>query len=349
MRQAYRELGLEVEAWMPRPSDHMRPANVAAIIEKIGSKRETGHLTVEPGAGSIEFVGKHSASRRKAASNVVQLRDSLVHRGYTVLNRMDSPFPTTQFDPQNMKPRYRALWDAARLEVENLSGGKSKQWKRLGMMNNRAATHVHFSFDGHKIALDGVDDRIVVAVETLKAVAPRLAKILCRKYKVVNTGHPGIWHFWCDPNRTTQFGDWCGTFEQKRDTFEKLTRFMKCVGGDKETGKWMLDLETPLLWNDEDNHGSGAWHFVRERPTLGTFEVRMLPSWPVEHLEAVLIDIDRFVRYIVSIAEEAVGMLSYAEMRESAYWEKVCTFPIGGVECIPLDYSFTEWCDDCYR
>ena len=127
---------------------------------------------------------------------------------------------------------------------------------------------------------------------------------------------------------------------------QKLTRLIKCVRDEKESGKeggeWVPDLDTQLEWSDMKDH-SNSWHIVRERPNFGTIEIRLLPSWPLETLEPAVKDVHDFVRFALDIAPKAVGITSYAEMRQSQFWRYLCSYKIGGERRLPLDYDKNKW------
>jgi len=143
---------------------------------------------------------------------------------------------------------------------------------------------------------------------------------------------------------------WFESDADMRTRFESLPRLVRRVDGDKETGRWEPDLENRLSWANPDDDGGGWWHFVRARPRLGTFEVRLLPSLPDKVLGPAIEALDDFVCYLVSIADRGIGFRSLDEFRNSTLWKReIVHRPVGaGGLCVPFSYDHSDWREDVF-
>lgn len=347
----WRTIGIEVERWASPRKRRYRPADLSELVPLFADleKEGRGRILREPGPGSIEFAGHFSHSVEEAAAHVRFLAEAVTGRfGLDIVSQVQSPFHQDPAGPSVAKSRYRALWDALSREVA-ACGGTPEDAALLNRMNRFAATHAHFQFEGHPITHDRVDERIVFVINVLNFVGPRIARIISKRYGQRNEGHLGIWHGWADPRRFTAYDMWFESFSDMRSRFESLPRLVRCTSGDKETGDWEADLTNRLSWANPDDDGSGWWHFVRARPRLGTFEVRLLPSLPDHVLEPAIRVLDDFVCFLVSVAHGGVGFRSLGEFRDSPLWREIALRPVGaGGLRIPSSYNEVGWREDVF-
>lgn len=348
--QDVREIGIEVERWAARKGKAHRPADISALMAELEMvDPNLGVIVREPGPGSIEFAGKHAGTVATAVANIKALHAYAAQLGIDITSSMHTPFPKEGQNPGVNKPRYLALWEALRRETL-ACGGTEADWAGLSQMNRFAATHGHFSFRGYEISPKIVDERIVAVINVLNLIGPRIARVISTRAHQRNEGHLGIWSRWANPLRFSAYDRWFVSFDQMRETFESLPRLIKCEDGDKEHGSWSVDLVNKLRWSDASDDGGGWWHFVRARPRLGTFEVRLLPSLPDEVLEMAIEALDDLVCYLVGIADDLVGFQSVEHFLRSTVWKRQIahrTIGIGGLP-IPIVYTETDWRADVF-
>ncbi len=345
-----REIGIEVERWASQRGRPYRPADVSALMDSLErADPKLGRIVREPGPGSIEFAGMHAASVREAVANIKALHQYAAKLGIDIASAMHTPFPAQGQNPGVRKPRYEALWEALRQETL-ACGGTEQDWAGLSRMNRYAATHAHFSFRGYKISHAVVDERIIAVMNVLNLIGPRIARIISTRAHQQNRGHLGIWNGWADPRRFSAYDRWFVSFADMRETFESLPRLIRCEGGDKEHGEWSVDRSRKLSWSDPDDDGGGWWHYVRARPRLGTFEVRILPSMPDDVLEFAIETLDDLVCYLIDVADELVGFESVSQFLDSKTWKRVLAHRPVGVGGMPLPIVYTEadWKSDVF-
>lgn len=345
-----RLLGGEVEGWVATGSPPKARDVPSLLAEMNGSvPAYLGTITVEPGMGSIEFAGGPGRNPRGAAARIRALhRRVLIHeasrgRGTVITTDMKSPFPEQGVGPVVAKQRYRKLWDALRREAGGCGISTEQFDERLGKMNVRAATHLTFSWTGLKITLNDVDDRAVVVKSIADFVAPRWARVLCEHYGVDNTAHLGMWSFARPGRFSCEYGQWSGSFEALKARFESLPRLIKNTSaGSKDDSGWEIDLAEPLRWDRTQDHGSGWWPVCRPKlfdDKNGMLELRFLPSWPLEKLETVFTDLDRFVSHLLDVAPDCIGIETLDGFLRSAAWRKVLKHPIVGDRYLPERYT----------
>src|SRR3989344_3779620 len=187
--------------------------------------------------------------------------------------------------------------------------------------------------------------RMLFVMNMMNYVGPRIARILCDKYDVDNIGHLSLSAAWADERRFPAYGRWFPTPNDFKRYLGSLKRLIRLVKGDKEHGVYAIDLATPMEWGTPGDVGAGMWTFCRLRPTLGTIEVRLLPSWPVGLIADVGTDLYEFVEFLVAEAPEE-PIRSVAELVQSPVWEKITSFKIGGIAPIPSVYSRSMWQSD---
>lgn len=345
-----RMVGVEVERWAYSQGQRHVPADISVLMPMLEKADPAwGRIVREPGPGSIEFAGHYASTVREAVENIRRLDEFAAKFGLIMTSSMCSPFTAAAAGPAVRKVRYQKLWEALRQEVP-ASGGTEEDAKCLDVMNRFAATHAHFSFDGYTIDTKSVDERIVFVINVLNRIGPRVARVISTRCRQRNVGHLGIWSRWADPRRFSAYGTWFTSFADMKARFESLPRLVRCVSGDKENGDWEVDLVNRLDWSNPDDDGAGWWHFVRARPRLGTFEVRLLPSMPGKYLEFAILALDDLVCHLVSVADQGIGFESAEAFFGSALWrEEIAGRPIGaGGLPTPRAYSAEQWRDDVF-
>ncbi len=341
--------GIEVERWAHlrgKPNEAVDVAQFMTHLSRVDPA--LGRIVREPGLGSIEFAGHHADSVSQAVQNVAELHKAALNYGFGIVSSTRSPFnesARTSFAP---KPRYVALWKAL-LEEVLACGGTEADAKTLDVMKCFAATHIHFSDTGMEISLETMDERMVFVTNVLNIVGPRVARILCKCYGLSNAGHLGIWSRWADRRRFSMYGRWFASFDHLRREFESLPRLVKCIGGDKEDGEWVVDRKQRLEWSDPDDDGAGWWLYARPRPRLGTLEVRLLPSMNDEVLPKIAEALDDFVCYLFSVAHRGVGFPDLDSFFASQLWREIARRPIGGGLPISAPYTISHWNGDVFE
>lgn len=341
--------GIEVERWAHLLGKPNEAADVAQFMTRLSNVDPAyGRIVREPGLGSIEFAGHHAGSIAQAVDNIARLHRAALACGLEVVSSTRSPFNESARTSYAPKPRYVALWSALREEVL-AGGGTEADVQTLDAMKCFAATHIHFSVTGMEISLEKMDERIVFVVNVLNIVGPRVARILCKRYGLSNAGHLGIWSRWADRRRFSMYGRWFASFGHLRREFESLPRLVRCVGGDKEDGEWVVDRQQRLEWSDPDDDGAGWWLYVRPRPRIGTFEVRLLPSMNDEVLPKVAEALDDFVCYLLSVADRGLGFPDLDSFFASPLWREIARRPIGGGMSISAPYTISHWRGDVFE
>ena len=341
-------IGFENEAWVIRKEgDDILPGDISDALEALNENATGGSFGREPGLGSIEFIGDPESTVGAAARNIRALYERAVSAGLSIECRARSPYtapvPAT-VEPGIQKDRPLKLWAAAREEVHRLGRPRS-DWERVKWSNHFAALHMHISFPEFEISKHQVHPRMLFVMNMMNYVGPRVARILCKKYGIDNTGHLAINAAWADERRFPAFGRWFPTFRHFKWFFESLKRLITLTEGDKEHGKYAIDLRTHLTWGMPGEMGAGMWTFCRLRPVLGTLEIRILPSWPVDTIADVGADLYEFVELLVSETPEK-PLRSLEELVQLPAWEKITSFKIGGFDCIPNVYTQRMWQSD---
>ena len=339
-------VGLEDEGWAAVCNDPQRPADVASIMEDLMATAVGGKYSLEPGPGSIEYVGNPEPTVSAAVENIVALHANAQSRGLFVRYNHWSPFYGQEGKNVLTTPRYEALWKATQKEA--LSHGYTlEQWATIQLMRYRAALHVSVSVKGAEVRADNVDPRMIFLTNVISLVGPGVACALCRKYDQDNKGHLGLWHGWAQPGRFSRYGQWFKDFPDFRSHFQGLTRLIKQTDDPWEYSKsgagWEPDLQTPLVWGNSSDEGSGWWPLCRLRSNYGTAEIRLLPSWPIQTLDAVTTDLVGFVVHVLSLAP-STPFEDCEEFMASREWTDLCDYRFeGGVRAIPMGWNETLW------
>ena len=341
-------VGFENEAWaIKRDGKDILPVDVSGTLENLNRDAFCGMFGREPGLGSIELIGDPAPNVEAAAENISKLHECAVAHGLAIEYSARSPYTTeipSAVEPGIPKDRPIKLWTAARLEVLR-SGRPESDWERVKWSNHLAALHMHIRFDDFPISKYHIDRRMLFVMNMMNYVGPRIARILCDKYDVDNIGHLSLSAAWADERRFPAYGRWFPTPNDFKRYLGSLKRLIRLVKGDKEHGVYAIDLATPMEWGTPGDVGAGMWTFCRLRPTLGTIEVRLLPSWPVGLIADVGTDLYEFVEFLVAEAPEE-PIRSVAELVQSPVWEKITSFKIGGIAPIPSVYSRSMWQSD---
>jgi len=343
--------GIENEGWSGKWVDGLFvPADVTPLARKyqlMNGHAVHGHVTTEPGPGSIELAGAYSTSLDDAVANVYALHTDALGEGHEIRYQMCSPFFDGPFvNPEDLKKsRYKALFGAAKIELESLGLPESEVQERLsrmGYLNVRAATHWHLGFGKGVIDLDHIDQRLIFLLNVSNYVGPWFARTLCRAYDQDNEGHLGITWGWGDPRRFCRPDIWFLDFADFRRQFESLKRMMRPVGeADPEFGEWQIDLKSSMEWGNPADWKTGYWPHVRPRPDYETVEVRLMPSLPLPILGEVSHHLVDFVNCILHIAPQTMPR-SIAELKESRAWRHLTSLSICG-QTIPRDYDEVMW------
>ncbi len=350
-------VGTEVEGWAGKWVDGtFVPVDITPLAQKY--KKTNGYDTcgafsTEPGPGSFEIAAMYGPSAKVAAENARRMHEIAVKEGYEIVYKMKSPFYAEPFiDPEHMKKsRYRALFGAAKRELRALGLSDAdvlERQSRMGYLNVRAATHVQLGFGPGTITVDHIDSRILFLLGVLNHLGPRFARIYCQAFGIDNAGHLGITWGWGDPKRFCRPDIWFADFEDFRDQFQSLKRMMRPVGkADPDFGKWDIDLKTNMVWGEPADYKTGYWPHVRPRVEFDAIETRLLPSWPIHHLEEMMQGLVEWVNFLLDIAP-ARSYRSLEEFKQSETWRKVAARPILGRR-IPVDYGLKHWNDDVFE
>ncbi|MBV9158984.1 MAG: hypothetical protein JO019_00080 [Candidatus Kaiserbacteria bacterium] len=356
MRQPLKLPGLvggEVETWACEMSNGILvPRDVTPLIDTLKQANGIpilGTLTRESGIGSIEFASTPVTTIWELVDQVYHFQRRCTEEGIDVRYTCAMPYgvheqPDT-LQVSGSKSRFAAIVEASKRETAKL--GRPDDWRLLLQQNNYAATHLHRSFDGMRIARHAVDIRLIYAANVMRFVAPRVARILCDKHNVDNRGHLQIFKGWGDPRRFAQPDVWHRSFAHMQDWYAQIPRFICSIDGDQEKGQWQVDLERPTIWARDDLGDVGFWHLCRIRTKQGTLEFRLLPAMSPEHLRSALTDLDDFVCFLVSIASaEGCNVESVEAFKKTDDWKKITDFPIGGAAKIPANYDQLAWTAD---
>lgn len=343
------KIGFENEAWLVRQDgDSILPVDASDLLETLNKDAPSGNFTREPGLGSIELVGKPESTVVAAANNIRLLHERAQSLGLNVAFCARSPYTTpVHVDPEIEKDRYKKLWAAAKEEMRK-QGRPSSEWRRMELLNYFAALHMHVSFSEFEISKNHVHPRMIFVMNIMNYVGPRIARILCDKYGVDNTGHLLVCRAWADERRFPAYGRWFPTFHHFKAFFESITRLIRLTHGSKEHGTYEIDLKTHMKWGVRGEVGAGMWTFCRPRPAFGTIEIRLLPSWPVDSIGDVGTDLYEFVEFLISVAPEK-PFQNLEDLIHSSAWEKISTFKVGGVDSIPSAYTEEMWQSDLHH
>lgn len=342
-------IGLELEGWVSTSSGAPVALLEVPALSRYLAQGSTpfGHLTVEPGLGAMEVVGQYAPTVPQASSNILQLLGIVEKAGLRPILTMCSPFKSG-LEPSVKASRLQALWLATREEVIRRDGGDAA-WLRIQVMNQHAATQIHISHPELPVGPDFIDPRMIFVGDILNNCGPAIARILCDKYRIDNTGHLGIWHGWALARRFPEFGRWFGSFLSFKHHFEQTPRLIKSLAGDnKGADGWVVDLVNFFRWGDPADEFRGYWHAVRYRAGYGTAEIRILPSCPPDRLEAMVQDLMDFVLFLVGIYQGG-DYGSFDEFKwTSPEWGEIVKFKIGGTGTIPFNYGRAQWCAQAF-
>lgn len=349
-------VGGEVEGWAGKwVNGVFRPVDITPLAKKYqrtNGYNTCGAFSTEPGPGSFEIAAQYGRSAKEAVDNIRDMHAVAVAEGYNILFDMQSPFYSAPFiDPEHLKkPRYKALFGAAEIELKNLGLPEDEVQERLsrmGYLNVRAATHVQMGFGPSAITVDHIDPRIIFAINILNHVGPRFTRIYCREYGINNAGHLGITWGWGDPNRFCRDDIWFTDFADFRRQFESLKRMMRPIGkADPEFGEWEIDLISHMEWGNPADYKTGYWPHVRPRVEFSAIETRLFPSWPIKYLEPVVKGIVDWTNFLLDIAPKT-PYRSLVELKESETWKHICQYSILG-QTIPRKYGSTMWNEDVF-
>jgi hypothetical protein len=351
-RTTSRKLGIELEGWAVRyDGKKILPVEIGPLLPALlrsNGMPVPGSIFRESGHGSIEFAGHPASSVETAVDHILQMHRRVTEDGLTIRFTCRSPYHDSvqARTLQTEKSRFKAIVEASKLETARINAGPD-DWRVLLEQNYFAATHLHLSFPGMRITADDVDHRLLFAANVLNNVGPRVARIICDKYGIDNAGHLKIFSSWAAPERFPYYNLWFRSFDDLRTQLGAITRFIYCVDGDKENGDWAPDLRTPLQWGVHDVAELGLWHLCRIRTAYETLETRILPAVPLELLAPVTRDLDEFITFLVSIAEQGdCEVAGFGDFQEKPVWQEIAAFPIGGVKTIPARYSRENWTSD---
>lgn len=341
------DLGIEDEAWAFKDvGREVLPVDVSAFVTEFAARKSRyGNVFRESGFGSIEFAGTNASSVADAAYNVRMLHDAAVRAGLQINFTNERPY-TQVFETDTLetgKSRFKAIVAAAQEE-------SPVEWMHLLRQNLYAALHLHLSFKDFPVRSDFVAPQMIFVDNVLNLIGPRVAKIICCKYGLSNTGHLGIFSRWADPRRFSRYGQWYADFNDLRFQLGQLRRFIHCVSGDKENGNWEKDLKTPMSWGDHDVAELGLWPISRLRTKQGTIEIRILPSVPLEILDDVARDIVDLVVYLLSIApSHSCRVDDIGDFMTSVLWDEIKKFKIADHATMPSEYTKAMWMNDVFN
>jgi hypothetical protein len=203
------------------------------------------------------------------------------------------------FDPKEWapKPRYHAMWEAAKKEVVREYGSRNRDlWKGILAASRIASTHVHLGLD-----LDNPK-----AINVFNYFNRPLCIQSDGLLDYASSDRLTIWQNpWASHRRLPTFNlPDCSEFRSPEEVYEyasfrsmeemwlywrSIPRFIRKVSkGDTEV--WEPDLETMSEPGDPVAEGT-IWWFCRPRLSLGTAEIRIADSMPPERIVPYVYDV----------------------------------------------------------